>query len=302
MAKKFVAAILVLVTLLLQSGTSLASEQQNAKPRLYDHCEHALAYITDEYQFYKTLYFKQPPKEAISRVDSPQSQVIETIVVAPVTGDEYKNLYFQKEERDNPLTPVQAAEVAEVKEKLNGTFGLESGDRTINSKNYRDRIKQSKASFVILIGHNDMQHFHFLDGSAIPLDLLLSSVRPEQSLILISCESTKVIDPHKWANIAGVNSDLTYPQAFDLAQKLSKSIGTSPTKVSLADVRQQVQKENAVQQIKYLVGYLLVKLACFGGPGIGAALVISAIDPCKDESKKNSANCKAAPEIRPSEK
>jgi hypothetical protein len=86
---------------------------------------------------------------------------------------------------------------------------------------------------------------------------------------------------------AGVSTDLTYAQAFELAARIQNVIEGNKGEISLAAVKTQLQKATSDVQFKHEIGYFIMKAACVGGTLVLVALVISALDPCQHDKNCN---------------
>ena len=273
-------------------ASSLQENPGSESRRIETHCNEMMSYLGKDPKYVKRFYFAEIPPPASKVAETPLRSTVHTFVVAPTTTAEYSTIFARESgtssnKKPIPITAAQSDEVATIQVQLKTILKREGVDSQLNEKSVGSAIKDSQASYIILIGHNEEGWFRFLDGSRILLDEIVSSARSDQRVILLSCGSSQRMSKQSAEMAAGVSADLTYAQAFELAARIQKVIESSKGEISLGAVKTQLQKATSDIQFKHEIGYFIMKAACFGGTLILVALVISALDPCHHDKNCN---------------
>jgi hypothetical protein len=285
MLKRF-SAILLSVALFLGPIPRMAGQDDDGQ--ITTPCNAHLASITstEPNAYEKYFEWNKVPRAASQLANEKLPNTVETIAVAPITPDEYKTIFVRsKDKAAQNLTEAQSREVAGVQATLKSTLGKEHGDRDFDKDNYKKVLQAKAASFVIVIGHNEHGSLRLLDGNILFLDDVVRGARPDQRVILISCDSAKQVSAKDQA--ATINREVTYDEAFGIAGRISAFIKGAAGPVSLAEVQSQLAKDEEVSHMKKLA-FFVMKAVCAAGTAIVIALIIRKLDPCKD---KDSAGC-----------
>ncbi len=278
-------AILLSTALFLGPVTGMAGQDDDG---ITTPCNAHMGSIgdTDPHAYEKYFEKEKVPQAALPLANEKLPNTVETIAIAPVTPEEYKILFVHdKDKAAQNLTEAQSNEVTGVQSALKDQFGRDHGDRDFDKDNYNKVLQAKAASFLIVIGHNEHGRLRLLDGNSVFLDDIVASAKPDQRVILISCDSAKQVSKKEQA--ATINREVTYDQAFGIAARVTAFIKGSPGPVSLAEVQSRLAKDEIVSKLMTLA-FFVMKVACAGGAGIGIGLIIRTLDPCKD---KNSPKC-----------
>jgi hypothetical protein len=275
------------LTLLLAASIAIAPLSAFADERQIETpCQAHMSFIGGG-EYLPHFYHETPPSEAVSVLGKPLRTTVDTFLVAPVDPDEYARVFGSRGSTPATITQAQSAEITKIKQRLQSDFHRSSGNRDINQDNYKTVINNSKSSYILIAGHNDNGFFHFLDGSTTLLDDLVTAARPDQRLIFLSCKAESRLSNQSARKAAATQYDLTYDQAFEIATKIQQYIASAGSDVSLAAIREFLQKAESQSTFRYKVGVLATKAACATGAVILIALVISGGVPClkKDDCK-----------------
>lgn len=204
---------------------------------------------------------------------------VDTFLIAPVTSEEYVRIYGTNGTRPQDLTTAQSSEISGIRRQMQAGFGQSTGSRNLNSRNFKTVIANSHSSFILILGHNDKGFFRFLDGSSAPLDDLVTASKPDQRMIIVSCKAEAMLSNQAAPRVAATQHDLTYAQAFEIAEKVQKYVASAGAHVSLEMVRQALQSAESRSRFTYNMG-ILVRPAVFASGAIVIALVISGGVPC----------------------
>jgi len=249
------------------------------------HCQVAMeSLFGDGSDYFDDFVFPHVPQESASVADTHLPNAVSTFVVAPMSSEQYRNIFRSSGEGDSQnteLTQSQVSELNTVQASLKKILGRISSD-DLNDKSFAARIKADPAAFVLLVGHNDKGRFRFADGSDTTIDLIAQAARPDQRVIFISCQASEHLSG---PNAAGTSRELTYPEAFEIAKSIQTYIKGVPDGLSLQAVKRQLEDTEANIGFKYKVKYFLMKAACAGGTVIVVALLISLADPCLHKEK-----------------
>jgi hypothetical protein len=252
---------------------------------LQSHCQVAMAGLTgDGRDYYDNYLFTHLTEQVASIASASLPNAVSVFVVAPTDATQYRNIFRPTDTNTThpaDLTQAQASELTSVQASLKQTLGRDRPD-DLSDKSVEARIKGDPSSFVIVIGHNDKGQFRFADGSETTIDLMAQAARPNQRLIFISCEAAGHLTQ---PNAAGAHRDLTYPEAFQIAQIMKTYIAGIPAGLSLDAVKQRLESAEATIGVKYQVKYFVMKAACFVGSAIVVALLITLLDPCLHKDK-----------------
>jgi hypothetical protein len=197
--------------------------------------------------------------------------------IAPVTTDDYKQVFGSKS-----VTAAQVKEVNHIKKALEERFNRSTGDRTFTDKTFDKTLKATKASFVIVIGHNEHGMLHLLDGSSIFLDDVVTKARQDQRVILISCESASRVSNPKTAGT--VKRSITYDEAFELAGAITDFIEAAPQPVSLSEIQAHLAKHESLLKGRK-IAYFVTKAVCAGATIVVVGLMLRWLD-CKEPDAK----------------
>jgi hypothetical protein len=259
---------------------------------------------TGPHAYEKHFEWAKTPSAAKEFAEKALPNTVDLIAVAPVTAEDYQTI-FRTSQKPVQVTEAQRKEIESVQNALKADFGRDEGDRAFNKADYKKVVQAKTASYVIVIGHNENGMLRLLDGNLLYLDEIVASARPEQRIILISCDSAGHVSN---AQIAGtVGREVTYGEAFTIASGIMKFIRGAGRSVALSDVQAELAEQGVSNAQK--VAFFVMKAVCAGGALIVVALIIRQLDPCNDKdsschdqggpsdadskSKKNSA--KSAP-------
>jgi hypothetical protein len=280
MLKRFSAIFLSTV---LFVGPGLAAQSPN---NITTPCNAHLDSIgsTAPHSYERNFEWAAVPEAASQSANEKLSNTVDMIAIAPVTLDEYKTIFLHGTDKDTKnVTEAQKTEITAVQSELKAKFGRDHGDRDFDEKNYKNVLQAKTASFVIVIGHNEQGQFRLLDGSSLFLDEIVASARPNQRVILISCDSTNQVSNKKLA--ATINREVTYDEAFEIADQISAFIMRAGRPVSLAEIQPKLDKIVEGRQ-GHKVAFFIMEAACTVGAAIVIALIIRDLDPCKDKASR----------------
>ena len=271
-------AILLSAALLFEPAFAQQSEGNITTP-----CNAHLGSLTDTAPHAYEKYFEwaKVPEAAAKFANERLPNTVETIAIAPVTPDEYNAIFGSgKDKAAQSLTEAQQKEIETVQETLKEKFHKDHGDRDFDEKGYKKVLQDEASSFVIVIGHNEHGMLRLLDGNLVFLDDIVAGARPNQRVILISRDSAKHTSNKELA--ATINREVTYDEAFEIAGRVSTFIKGAGGPVSLVEIQSQLTKDAESTQTKHKIAFFVMKAVCGIGTAIVVALIIRALDPCKD--------------------
>ena len=204
---------------------------------------------------------------------------VDAFLIAPTTPEEYGRIFGTNGARPQDLTTAQSSEISGIRRQMQAGFGQSTGSRNLNSRNFKTVIANSPSSFILILGHNDKGFFRFLDGSSAALDDLVAASKPGQRMIIVSCKAEAMLSNQAAPKVAATRHDLTYGQAFEIAETVQKYVASAGAQVSLEMVRQALQSAESKSRFTYNLG-ILVRPAVFATGAIVIALVISGGVPC----------------------
>jgi hypothetical protein len=281
MPRKLTAVLLAFVILLAPTFT-LAGQTDDREVTIP--CNARLASLSDESAFAYEKYFEweQAPKVAAADANAKLPNTVALIAVAPVTAKDYKTIFFGGKADDSPgVTEAQQKEIEAVQATLKAKFGKDEGDRDFSRKNYEKMLQAQSASFLIVVGHNERGSMHLLDGSTVFLDRIAGAARPDQRVIMISCDSANYVSSPAAATI---NGKITYDRAFAIASHITDFIKTAKGPVSLTEIKAELAESPIGVGASLAISLFIMKALCTGGALIVVGLLIRQLDPCKDDS------------------
>jgi hypothetical protein len=281
MLRKLTAVLLAFVILLAPalSAASQADEREVTTP-----CNAHLASLSANSPFAYEKYFEwaKAPKVAAADANAKLPNTVALIAVAPVTAKDYTTIFSRGKADDSArITEAQQQEIEAVQTTLKEKFGRDEGDRDFSEKNYKKMLQAQSASFLIVIGHNERGFMHLLDDSEIFLDEIAGSARPDQRVIMISCDSASYVSSPAATAIKG---KITYDRAFAIASHITDFIKTAKGPVSLTDIKDELAENPAGVGAGLAISLFIMKALCAGGALIVVGLLIRQLDPCKDDS------------------
>ena len=279
MVKRLSAIVLACALVLCQMPESYAQ----ANDAITTPCNAHLGSLASDDRFAYEKFFEHlsVPAAAAQYANTALPNTVSIIAVAPVTDDEYKTVFYSRSSKE-ALTAAQTAEVANVQATLKQKLGRAYGDRDFVGTRYKTVLQANKSSFIIVIGHNENGFLRLLDGSVVYLDEIVANARPDQRVILISCESKKRAAN---ATVAGtVDRKLTYTEAFDTADRVSNYIKSAGKALSLVEVQMFLAKTEQRAGTRK-ISFFVMKAACALTTAILVAIVIRELDPCHDNDK-----------------
>jgi hypothetical protein len=249
------------------------------------HCQVAMAGLTgDGRDYYDNFVFTHVPQPAAVIASASLPNSVSTLVAAPTTAAEYRNIFLPTSRSGSPpaqLTQAQVSELSSFQASLKQTLGRDHPDN-LSKTSIEAQIKADRSAFVVVVGHNDKGRFRFADGTQTTIDSMAEAARPDQRLIFISCEAAKHLTQ---PNAVGVHRELTYPEAFQIAKNIETYIAGIPAGLSVNAVKQRLESAESSIGVKYQVKYFLMQAACTAGTLIVVALIISLLDPCLHKDK-----------------
>jgi hypothetical protein len=275
------AAIVLLLLFLNSSENVLFGKSDDS---VESHCQAVMSSLgsKDPRAYERHFEHARVPASAAAYANEKLPNSVDLIAVAPVTENDYKTLFFTKQARTTQsVTKAQREEIERVRSDLDAKFGMKDGARDFGEKNFKEVLSAKPGSFVIVVGHNDnLGELRLLDGGSVFLDEIAAAARPNQRVILISCNSAEKVSDNEAATITG---KITYKQAMAVAKAVSNFIQGSGAPVSLADVQIEMTKQFEKAQWKDKVMFFVTRVACAAGSAIVVALIIRELDPCKKE-------------------
>jgi hypothetical protein len=275
-------AILLSFVILLAPAFSVASQAE--KREVTTPCNAHLASISDKSAFAYEKYFEwaKAPKIAAANASAKLPNTVAVIAIAPVTSKDYQTIFSGGKAADSAgVTEAQQKEIEAVQATLKAKFGKNEGDRDFSEKNYKKMLQAQSASFLIVIGHNERGFMRLLDGGEIFLDEIAGSARPEQRVIMISCDSASYVSSPAATAIKG---KITYDRAFAIASHITDFIKTAKGPVSLTDIKAELAENPTGVGAGLAISLFIMKALCAGGALIVVGLLIRQLDPCKDDS------------------
>ena len=264
-------------------STSLIVVQASAVPQgrsISIPCSPHLAELSGKPLAYEEeVEWDRPPKEAIALANERLPNTVAVIAAAPITQDEYQKV-FTANVSTAKLTSAQASDVINIKQSLKSKLNKDSGDASFTAKQMKNVFGATDASFIIVIGHNEGGRLRLLDGSEVYLDEAVKAAWPKR-VILLTCKSERF--HRKNAPVASIKREVTYPQAFDTAAKVSDFIKNASGPVSIADVQAFVSRTETRAKGKR-VAYFITTATCVAVSGIVLALIIRQLDPCDNKT------------------
>src|ERR1700733_13079230 len=199
---KSISAILLSVVLII--GPALADARQNEQD-VTTPCNAHLGSITstDPHDYERYFERAKVPAVAAKIANQKLANTVALIAIAPVTPDEYKTIFSgSKDKGTQGITESQQREIEAVQQTLKEKFNKDHGDRDFDKNGYKKALQDKKASYVIVMGHNEEGLLRLLDGNTLYLDEIVASARPDQRVILISCDSETGVSNKQ---VAGTN-------------------------------------------------------------------------------------------------
>jgi len=240
----------------------------------------------DPLEYNKLMEWAKAPAEAFKVAEAKLPNTVEAFVIAPVTKEQYGAIFPASRDK---MTKAQEEEVTQIHTSLNNTLQKEHGDDQFTSKNFGKVLKESKASFAVIIGHNNQGFMPLSDGHSVYLDDIQTQARENQRIIFVGCDSASYVSNKE---VAGTIKDkITYEEAFKVGAAISAFIKNSKGPLSILDVQSEVDK-TLNQQKRYKVALFIMKVACAVGTAIAVGLIIRKLDPCSDENKSSDCNKK----------
>jgi hypothetical protein len=231
-----------------------------------------------EYESY--FAWSRTPVLAAQFAQAKLPNTVETIAEAPVTASEYRTI-FPNSKSPTDVTALQDKEIQKVKADLTQKLGKSHGDSDFNSDNFKSAVQSKKASFVIVIGHNEGGRLKMLDGHSVYLDEIVASARPDQRIILISCDSANHVSNQKV--VGTINRRVTFEEAIGIADRISNFIKGAGDTVSLSDVQSRLTKDESLTKTQK-VAFFIMKSVCMSAGIILVAILIYELDPCHDKT------------------
>jgi len=240
----------------------------------------------DPLEYNKLMEWAKAPAEALKVAEAKLPNTVETFVIAPVTKEQYGAIFPASK---NKMTKAQEEEVTQIHTALENTLQKEHGDDQFTSKNFGKVLKESKASFAVVIGHNYQGSMPLSDGHSVYLDEIQTQARDDQRIIFVGCDSASYISNKEVAGT--IKNKINYEEAFKIGAGISAFIKNSKGPLSIVDVQSEVDK-TVNQQKLYKVALFIMKVACAVGTAIAVGLIIRKLDPCSDENKSSDCNKK----------
>jgi hypothetical protein len=272
----------ITLSLLFVSLPLTAYDSEDQSRSITSPCNAHMAAISETapHAYEKHFEWTSTPSAAKEFANKPLPNTAALIALAPVTAEDYQAIFGHgKNNQQGGVTEAQRKEIEAVQGTLKADFGADEGDRTFNKTDYKKALQAKNASFVIVVGHNENGMMRLLDGSLLYLDEVVAAARPEQRVILISCDSASHVSNSQVAGTIG--GEVTYPEAFSIAQGIMKYIKDATGPVSLADVQAELTKQGVTTTHK--VAFFIMKAVCAGAALIVVGLIIRELDPCKDK-------------------
>jgi hypothetical protein len=289
MKKTTTICLLIAFLYSFQFAVSLPIDERD----ITSHCNATLASLGSNQPHAYENYFEwtKAPDQAIKLTTEKLPNTVTTIAVAPVTAHEYNLLFGKSKDKSiSRVTAAQNKEIKDVQSALKTRYGKDSGARQFTRDNLEKQLKEEGASFVIIIGHNDQGRFPLLDGKSVYLDDIVTKARPNQRIILISCDSATQASNKQLA--ATINRKVTYKEGFDIADRIASFIRAAGRPVSLSEVQVQLNKDVKQTQRNRKIAFFIMKAACVGGTAIIVALIVRELDPCDGKESSNCSNGK----------
>jgi hypothetical protein len=280
MLNRMSASVLSLLLVGFPQGT--LSSQEDARS-ITTPCNAHLASIseTTPHAYEKHFEWAKTPSAATEFASKPLPNTVELIAVAPVTAQDYRAIFGHgKTATKANITEAQRKELEGVQKTLRADFARDEGDRAFNKADFKRVVQAKTASFVIVIGHNEGGMLRLLDGGVLYLDEIVASARPEQRIILISCDSASRV--YNTQVVGTIEREVTYDEAFGIARGIMKFIEETGGPISLSDVQAELAKQGV--STTHEVAFFIMKAVCFGASLIVVALIIRELDPCKDKN------------------
>jgi len=281
MLRKLTAVLLAFVILLAPSFT-LAGQDDEREVTIP--CNARLASLSDNSPFAYEKYFEweKAPKVADADASAKLPNTVALIAAAPVTAKDYKTIFSGgKADGGAGVTEAQQQEIEAVHATLKAKFGKDEGDRDFSGKNYEKMLRAQSASFLIVVGHNEGGYMHLLDGGKVFLDHIAAAARPDQRVIMISCDSASYVSSPAAATI---NGKITYDRAFAIASHITDFIKAAKEPVALTDIKAELEENPTGVGAGLAISLFIMKALCTGGGLIVVGLLIRQLDPCKDDS------------------
>jgi hypothetical protein len=156
-----------------------------------------------------------------------------------------------------------------------------------NRDNFEARLKQSKASYIILVGHNDGGNFIFNHGSNLLLaDMIVTASDQKKRLIVLSCRAKNYVPK----GTPATSGEISYPEALVIADKLSKFIEGRDGATSLSEINSQLTpiEGQATQHFRWK--YIIVAGCKAAVSGVAIALLVYALSDDQEEKKEQEPN------------
>ncbi len=239
-------------------------------------CDLHLSYLGDKYDVAHVIGFTTPPANALEEANRGFPSSVSTVVVAPTNVDEYNRMFPRS------ATTGSVEEIKDVADRLKQMSLTAASDW--NGDNFEARVGESKASYIILVGHNDGGDFIFNNGSHLLLaDMVVKASDQKKRLIVLSCRAKNYVPKGSPAT----SREISYPEALFIADKLSKFIEGRSGATSLSEINSQLTpiEEHASQH--FMWKYIIVAGCKAAASGVAIALLIYFLSDDDKKKKKN---------------
>ncbi len=239
-------------------------------------CDLHLSYLGDKYDVAGVIGFATPPASALDDANHGLPSTVSTVVIAPTNVDEYNRMF------PSSATSGNVEEIRDVAARLQ-QMSLAAGSDW-NGDNFEARLKQSKASYIILVGHNDGGNFIFTNGSNLLLaDMVVTASDQKKRLIVLSCRAKNYVPK----GTPATSGEISYPEALVIAGKLSKFIEGRNGATSLSEINSQLTpiEGQATQHFRWK--YIIVAGCKAAVSGVAIALLVYALSDDDKKKKKN---------------
>jgi len=255
--------------------TNCASIAQDTK-ELRSQCELHLAYLGEKYDIARVVGFDTPPAAALQDANRGLPSAVSTVVIAPTSVEEYNRMF------PHSATTRNVDEIKDIADRLREMSLTAASDW--NRDNFETRLKQSKASDVILVGHNDGGDFVFNNGSKLlVVDMVVTASEQGKRLIVLSCGAKSYVP----MGTPATSREISYPEALLIADKLSKFIQERKGMTSLSEINSQMPliEGQAVRHFRWK--YIILTGCKAVASGVAIALLVYALSD-DDKKKKKS--------------
>jgi len=239
-------------------------------------CDLHLSYLGDKYDVTEVIGFTTPPASALVEASRGLPSAVNTVVIAPTNVDEYNKMF------PTSATSGNVEEIRDIAGRLQQMSLAAASDW--NRDNFEARLKQSKASYIILVGHNDGGNFIFNNGSNLLLaDMVVTASEQKKRLIVLSCRAKNYVPK----GTPATSGEISYPEALVIADKVSKFIESRNGDTSLSEINSQLTpiEDQATQHFKWK--YIIVAGCKAAVSGVAIALLVYALSDDDKKKKKN---------------